>query len=222
MDSECVTVCVNLCFSEVLQDWSNVATRSYQTVFPGGHQLPDVVHRVEDDMVEEFIPVHGHRAVLIHPGVHTNNRYSKYWLHGVLSWRLLMTSCVFCHQTLSAKRHTKIVSVAGAVFIVQFYVTHVWQSRTQTIHLFLCNCRLDGLLLVRHMSQVIWSKSRASRVISSLTVQVQVKSHVGLSQYKLFTPRLTRPEEFTYLYHLGIYRRIEENNSDTESNPSLT
>lgn len=42
---------------------------SYHTVFPRRHQLPDVVHRVEDDMVQEFTPVHCHRTVLVHPDV---------------------------------------------------------------------------------------------------------------------------------------------------------
>ncbi len=57
--------------------------RSHQAVFPWGHQLSDVVHRVEDDMMQEFTPVHRHGAVLIHPGVHKDNSHSKY---SVLCW----------------------------------------------------------------------------------------------------------------------------------------
>lgn len=42
----------------------------HQLVFPRGHQLTDVVHRVEDDVLQKFTPVHGHRTVLIHPDKH--------------------------------------------------------------------------------------------------------------------------------------------------------
>lgn len=87
-------------FDEVLHhQWCGLATKSYQTVFPGGHQLSNVVHGVEDDVVQEFGPVHCHRTVLIHPGVHKHISHRK---RCVLSW-FVLPHCVMIQCILSSK-----------------------------------------------------------------------------------------------------------------------
>lgn len=65
--------------------------RSYQTMFPWGHQLAYVVHRVEDDVLQEFSPVYSHGTVLIHPRIRSTA--AAVW--HFLSQQIAMDVCLF-------------------------------------------------------------------------------------------------------------------------------
>lgn len=87
---------VHCSFCTPLLHWGVASSQrwSYQTVFPWGHQLTDVVHGVEDDMVQEFPPVHSHGAVPVHPSVGRTATAVTLCFH-------LFFFTTYCHECVS-------------------------------------------------------------------------------------------------------------------------